>query len=74
MMKQDIIEVYLKDYKRQMDLYEQDIVKRGYQVPSKEPPGSGLKVVLERDERSPVASTVASTAASTAGSLRSEAR
>ena len=70
MMKQDIIEVYLKDYKRQMDAYEHDIVKRGYSIPSKESPGTRLTVVHERNDRSPATST----AASVAGSLSSEAR
>ena len=31
MMKQDIVELYLKDYKRQMDIYRQEIEKRGHQ-------------------------------------------
>ena len=33
MAKQDIIEVILQDYKRQVEYYERDIVKRGYKVP-----------------------------------------
>lgn len=70
MMKQDIVEVYLKDYKRQMDAYEQDIIKRGFTLPGKDSSGNRLTVVHERAERSPVAST----AASVAGSLSSEAR
>lgn len=63
MMKQDIVEVYLKDYKRQMDSYEQDIVKRGYQVPTRDSSASGLTIIPER-------SPVASTTGSVAGSIR----
>lgn len=63
MMKQDILEVYLKDYKRQMDTYEQEIVKRGFQVPTKENTAGGLSIIPER-------SPVASTAGSVAGSIR----
>lgn len=61
MMKQDIIEVYLQDYKRQMKLYEQEIVKRGSQVPTTEVSSAGLTSIAE---------SVASTAGSVAGSVQ----
>lgn len=32
LMKQDIIEVYLKDYRRQMASYEAEITRRGYSI------------------------------------------
>ena len=41
--KQDIVETILQDYKRQMDSYEKDIVKRGFEVPSREEsPGTAV--------------------------------
>ena len=66
MMKQDIVEVYLKDYKRQMESYEQEIVKRGHQVPTKVSTGPALAIV---SERSPAASTAGSVAGSVRGAV-----
>ena len=61
MMKQDIIEVYLRDYKRQMDSYEREIVKRGHSVSPKETPAGGLASV---PEHSPISSANGSVATS----------
>lgn len=45
MAKQDIVEVILQDYKRQVELYEQDITKRGYKVPPMDDAKSEKSVV-----------------------------